>query len=68
MRLLGAAPASSRPLRLRLTIATGLIATIVFAVAGGCLYLALAYELESADRNELRGKQLLISHYIGEAA
>lgn len=58
----------SESLRTRLTFAVGLIATIVFAVAGSFLYLALESELEGADRNELHEKKLLISHYIDEAS
>lgn len=58
----------ARSIRARLTASLGVIALIVFAVAGGALYLALANELERADRNELHGKEMLISHYIEETS
>lgn len=67
MKLPGGLSLSSHSLRTRLTFSLGLIAIIVFAVAGSFLYLALASELESADRDELNGKKLLVSHYIEEA-
>ncbi len=68
MKIPGNFSLSSHSLRTRLTLSLGVIAVIVFAVVGSFLYLALASELESADRDELHGKKLLVSHYIAEAS
>ena len=53
---------------MRLTLGLGLIALLVFATAGVLLQLALANELEDADRQELRGKADIVEHLIGEFA
>ncbi len=66
--LAGGSQLRAPSIRARLTLALGVIAVVVFAVAGGTLYLALAKELETADRNELHAKELLVSHYIDEAS
>lgn len=55
-------------IRARLTISLGVIGAIVLAIAGSTLYLSLAEELARTDRDELHGKEMLVSHYIEEAA
>lgn len=58
----------ARSIRARLTLALGVIGAVVLAIAGGTLYLSLAGELARADRDELHGKEMLVGHYIEEAA
>lgn len=58
----------ARSIRARLTLALGAIGAVVLAIAGSTLYLSLAGELTRADRDELHGKEMLVSHYIEEAA
>lgn len=68
MMLAGSLRIRPRSLRTQLTMALGVIAIVVFTVAGGALYFALARELETAERNELHGKEALINHYIEEVS
>jgi two-component system heavy metal sensor histidine kinase CusS len=57
----------SRSIQARLTLTLGAVAVLVFAVVGGALYLALASELERADRAELASKVEVVRHFIDEA-
>ena len=59
---------NSRSIAVRLTLGLGLIALVVFVAAGGLLQRALVHELAKADREELRGKLVVIQHFIGEFA
>ncbi len=59
---------NSRSIAVRLTVGLGLIALIVFVAAGALLQRALAHELAEADRQELRGKLVVVQHFIGEFA
>ncbi len=59
---------NSRLIAVRLTVGLGLIAFIVFAAAGVLLQRGLARELAAADRQELRGKLVVVQHFISEFA
>ena len=58
----------SRSIAVRLTLGLGLIALIVFVVAGVLLQRTLARDLAEADRQELRGKLGVVQHFFGEFA
>jgi len=62
----GAGAMAIRSIRSRLTLALGAVAVLVFAVTGGVLYVALANELERADRAQLAGRVEVVRHFIDE--
>jgi len=63
---IGAHTMPIRSIRARLTFTLGAVAVLVFAVAGGVLYFALANELERADLAELAGRVEVVQHFIDE--
>lgn len=56
-----------RSIALRLTIALGVIAFVMFSGAGLLLHRALADELRRADHEELLGKIKIVQHFVDEA-
>ena len=56
-----------RSIGLRLTMALGAIALVVFTVAGVLLYRALVQELQRAAHDELLGKIEVVKHFVEEA-
>jgi two-component system heavy metal sensor histidine kinase CusS len=56
-----------RSIALRLTIALGVIALVMFAGVGWLLHRALADELRRADHAELIGKIKIVRHFVDEA-
>jgi two-component system heavy metal sensor histidine kinase CusS len=57
----------AQSIALRMTIALGVIALLVFAAAGVLLHRALANELRRADHEELLGKIKIVEHFVDEA-
>jgi two-component system heavy metal sensor histidine kinase CusS len=56
-----------RSIALRLTLALGAIALMVFSGTGILLHRSLADALVSADHDELLGKIEVVKHFVGEA-